>query len=108
MKRFKAITSLISQMHLIDFVRTGINKGRRSKQVGQLCYGIIVFARRFLNRHYKNNLRQIFSEYLLLDTNGEELSQMLKHILDNGFSVIGVQRTGMHLEEYYMKKVGKD
>lgn len=62
----------------------------------------------FVGKKYKGNILMIKDNHITLGAMENELSDMLKNILGNGFEIMGIQKKGKQLEEYYLRKVGKD
>lgn len=62
----------------------------------------------FLEIQYEDSMFEINGDYIVLGVKEKNLSPTLKNILNNGFELIGVQKEGRILEEYYLRKVEKE
>lgn len=59
----------------------------------------------FLNDYYDSNAFKIYENHIILEMGENKLSCELKYILEKGFQIMGVQKEGKQLEEYYIRKV---
>lgn len=59
----------------------------------------------FLNDYYDSNAFKIYENHIILEMGENKLSGELKYILEKGFQIMGVQKEGKQLEEYYIRKV---